>query len=418
MSSKPKRNVDMYVDIKPEQKQLPSLARKDFIASAFARFPLIPKLTKKVSTFTATTFNYYEAVHYMDSLMTDNLYFERSGLLWHPFVSRLYFGALVYIQTFRAMDYAKVGDRDTISLHFNLIRDFPPERLPIPGPLVPMLKELCACEPDDKTFHVVYPYIEPKPGPRHADELLPREERMLGLPNLPVIAGFANTIINADGIDVPDYTVSNMFDDTEDHDINGVLIPANAWNMQKRSILYQPGMAHVPETNEELDERFSLEGDTYSIPVITEDTTLQTYGDYTMLNNPEWLGAILPVMSLYSQFFKESTNLGQCSPFVPLTGTIRTRPTTVESNTAALNGIYHLDEALPDEYPYKLIYDQRSYEMAIPQFYQLMGQYSCINTMCDYRGMDIWSRINTIDSGRPGPYWSQNPSISRRGHHL
>ena len=124
------------------------------------------------------------------------------------------------------------------------------------------------------------------------------EECMLGLPNLTVIAGFANTIIDADGVDTPDYTVLETFDATQNHVINGILIPAHGWNMQTRSLLYQPGIAHVPETNGELDERFSLEGDTYSIPTFNEDTPIKKYSDYTMLSNLEWLEAILPVMSL------------------------------------------------------------------------------------------------------------------------
>ena len=90
--------------------------------------------------------------------------------------------------------------------------------------------------------------------------------------------------------------------------------------------------------------------------------------------------------------------------------TVRSRTTTLNSANAQTNGIYHLTEAFPDEYPYKLIYDHRSYEIAIPQLHQLMAQYSCMNTMCDYRGMDIWARINTIGSGRDGPYWDQNRS--------
>jgi len=89
-------------------------------------------------------------------------------------------------------------------------------------------------------------------------------------------------------------------------------------------------------------------------------------------------------MITYCSFFKESSNLGAIS------------------ETAATN-LTLTRSAFPDVYPYKWIYEQRSYEPAIPQLYQLLGQYSGINTRCDYRGMNAWSRINTPASGRTGP---------------
>lgn len=60
------------VDIKPEVKHAPVMARKYFIATAQARFPLVPRKTVQVSTFTPTSFNYHQVVHYMDQLMIDN----------------------------------------------------------------------------------------------------------------------------------------------------------------------------------------------------------------------------------------------------------------------------------------------------------------------------------------------------------
>ncbi|CAI6357415.1 unnamed protein product [Macrosiphum euphorbiae] len=125
-------------------------------------------------------------VHYMDSLIVDNLYYEREGQLWHPFISRMYFGALAYIQTLRAMQYAKLGSLATRQLTTQVLADIQPEKLPIPGPLMPMLKSLCVSKPDDDTFNLVCPLIPENPG-HQPDHIEPAHDYMLCMPNLPLI---------------------------------------------------------------------------------------------------------------------------------------------------------------------------------------------------------------------------------------
>ncbi|CAI6355443.1 unnamed protein product [Macrosiphum euphorbiae] len=97
-----------------------------------------------------------------------------------------------------------------------------------------------------------------------------------------------------------------------------------------------------------------------------------------MLSILSWLERLIPIMSTYCSFFKETATLGHCSPFGPSTGLISSKMTTLTSNNAAGNIIYQLQEAFPDLYQYVQTYDHRSYEISIPQPHQLMGQYSAI----------------------------------------
>lgn len=153
-------------DIKPEKRTTREIATKNLIASMLVRFPLIPRLKVQTSTFTPTAFNYYEVIHLMDKLMCSNSYFAKSGLPWHAFISRIYFAVVFYIQTFRAMDHAKLGSRQTRLLISQILKDLPPERLPIPGPLMPILKALCCTQPEDQHFRLVCPLTPDNPGPR------------------------------------------------------------------------------------------------------------------------------------------------------------------------------------------------------------------------------------------------------------
>lgn len=129
-----------------------------------------------------------------------------------------------------------------------------------------------------------------------------------------------------------------------------------------------------------------------------------------METNSTWFHNIIDVMSTYCAFFRESTTLGSCSPYGPTAPLIRSSCHTLTSNTAQENIILNLDHAFPGKYPFILKYHHRSYEMNIPQVFQLMGELSTINTSTTYRELPLWGNINGNQTGRTAPYWDQNPS--------
>lgn len=388
---------------------VPEIAPRYRIADGLLRYPLIPCRTLVTSTFVPTLMNYFEVVHFMDQLIASNVFFKQQ-LHWHPFVSRLYFAVLAYYQTLRAMDHAKLGTTQTRQLTTLLLKDLPPEQLPVPGPLVPILNAICCTSPESDLYRLVCPRIPDNPGPRTRPGLISNTTSMLLMPNIPLLLGLANSIINASPDSIPDYTVENTFSDAKDMMLSGYVFKANAWDQQCRSLLCQPGLHRTPETLPELDIRFNIFGSDLSLPVIDEHTDLYSLEDFTQLNTVSWIDNLIPTMSHYCEFFKESGNLGQCEPYGPKCCLMRSRPTQITSDTDATNICRTITHAFPNKFPYKHIYDQRSYEETIPQRVAATGQYASINTRCDYPGLGNWARMNIPNGGRTGPYWQQNPS--------
>ncbi|XP_044003450.1 IAA-leucine resistant 2-like [Aphidius gifuensis] len=381
---------------------------ENYMAIPNTRFPLILIRRPAVSTFVPTAFNYYQAIHYMDDLILTSFFSEKTGFVWHPFLSRLYFGALFYIQTRRAALYANYGSQVEKAKTRELLESFPPERLPIPGPLVPMLQCIAAAETEYPGYGTIIPYIPDRAGPL-VGHLIPTDTSMLALPNLPVIAGFLNTIITAENDEIPDYTIPATFSNAEDHIINGYEFPNLHWNDSMRNVLLQPGMAHTPETLPDIDALINANGADLKIPIINAQTDLRSTSSYFLLDDTEWLEALIPTMAAYCSFFKESGNLGNCSPSGPTAGLVCSKLTLLTSDTAAANLANTLTSAFPDRYPYSLVYQYRSTESIIPQPYMAMGQYAAINTSCEYHGMADWARINLPNDGRTGPYWDIAP---------
>uniref|UniRef100_A0A1Y1LSF2 Uncharacterized protein n=1 Tax=Photinus pyralis TaxID=7054 RepID=A0A1Y1LSF2_PHOPY len=398
-------------DFKPKSETQPALAAKYEIAVPLLRFPLTLKKLRKVSTFIPISINYFQVLHYMDTLMSSNVYFLRLGLPWHPLLSRLYFAIVFFIQTLRAMRYARIGSSATRTFTEQLLKDYPPEKIPIPGPLFPMLQSLCACESDDPLYGIICPQIRNDIGPEEASTLFEEGTQDYILPNIPVITGFLNSIIHADPDNIPDYSDSSTFDTEVDREINGHIFEAHHWTPAERATLLSPGLSNKIESNPDIDEVMRDRGQELDIPRIDPDDNVNGIENFMLMDtNSTWFHNIIDIMSVYSTFFKESTTLGSCSPHGPTAPLVRSRFTNLSSRIAAENIIFHLDHAFPDTIPYRLRYSHRSYEMNIPQNYQLLGEFAAVNTSADFRGLPFWGRFNGENTGREGPYWNQNPS--------
>lgn len=402
------------VELTPSAPPTPTLGIEYYISIPNSRFPAIRKRRPSVSTFLPTAFHYYEVIHYMDNLIGTNFYFERTGHLWHPFLSRMYFGALFYLQSRRASLHANHGSDDEKLRTRSLLQSFPPERLSVPGPLVPILQSIATCQTEHPDFGPIVPYIPPNVGPLTGTHA-PSFDAALALPNLPVLSGFLSKIIDAEEDAIPDFTNPTAFSTAAAQSLNGTDYPANAWTQDLRNALLQPGMTHAPETTREIDATINESGLALRLPTFNDESHLRPTDAYFMLEDATWFDTVIPTMATYCSFFKESTTLASCSPSGPTSGLIRSRAFGLTSATAATNVVNTLTHAFPGISPYTLVYDHRSYESSIPQLYMLMGQFSAINTICDYRGLQSWSHINTDnDNGRTGPYWNIQPTRIRQ----
>lgn len=410
---KESRKTPEDVSFKPASQTPTMLAMKYEICTPMLRYPLTLKRLQKVSTYIPVSINYFQIVHFMDELISTNVYFLRLGIPWHPLLSRLYFAELFFIQTLRAMRYAKIGSSTTRLFIEQLLKDYPPESLPIPGPLLPVLQSISVCTSDDPLYGSISPSISNDVGYNPASDLLDIGDESFVLPNIPAIASFLNTIIHAEG-DIPDYSDINTFDDSEDRNLQGHDFPANDWQITERLVLLSPGLNCQIESNPEIDENMHMRGQELDIPVIDPDDDLTGIERYMLMsNNSTWFHNVVDVMAIYCSFFKESTTLAACSPHGPTCGLLRSRLTTLTSQNAQNNIVNTLTHAFPAQYPFLLRYDHRSYELNMAQNYQLIGQLSAVNTSTNYRGLNAWGNFNNPGTGREGPYWNQNPSLTQ-----
>ncbi|XP_050510000.1 uncharacterized protein LOC126886904 [Diabrotica virgifera virgifera] len=401
--------VPNHADFTPVTPSPVLLETKYEICAPLLRYPLTLNKLHNVSTFIPTSFNYFQVVHFMDKLMSTNIDFLRMGLPWHPLLSRLYFAELFFIQTLRAMRHARIGSSSTRQFIEQFLKDYPPESIPVPGPLIPILQSISTCRSENHMYGLISPSIRNDVGYACAADLLDINSKDFILPNIPIIAAFLNTIITAPGT-APDYSDPATFDDTQEHTLVGHRFEARNWQILERLVLLSPGLNHTMESTPDIDEEMRFRGQELGIPFIEHGTNVMGFERYMLMDeDSSWFQNVIEVMSIYCGFFKESATLGACSPHGPICGLLRSRLHDLTSQ----NIVNNLDRAFPGEYPFQLMYEHRSYEENFPQTYSLMGQLSSINTSTNYPGLEYWGDFNNSRTGRSGPYWNQNPSVSR-----
>lgn len=99
----------------------------------------------------------FHILNLMDTHLSDNYYARRSLPTWFPTTSRLYFAILWTYQIARVMsDNSKLAPQDEAFLN-DLVKKCPPEKLAIPGPLMPFFKAVTASIPENKYIKPVVP---------------------------------------------------------------------------------------------------------------------------------------------------------------------------------------------------------------------------------------------------------------------
>ena len=332
--------------IKPQEEEVDIRLK---LALLHARYPLTPIRRPEVSTFIPTGFNLFEVIHYMDQLIAGNIYFRNAGFPWHPFISRIYFAELMFYQTLRAMHYARIGSRLLRTWTEQLMKDIPPESLPLPGPVFPVYQALCVSQPEKTTYGPVCPNLPENLGPATADQLIPVDSAYYGLPNIPFLIGMANTIIHADDNNVPNYNDPATFNEQNAITINGTEFEG-PWNQAQRTVLCQPGMAFRPDVPQDVTDTFHRDGNLLRLPVLAANTSTQTIEDYLQLGGQDWLPLLIPMMSEYTSHFNDSGTLADCSPSGLPCGLLSTRLNILTSRIAAENQIFTLNSAFPNQY--------------------------------------------------------------------
>ncbi|KAK9880540.1 hypothetical protein WA026_011777 [Henosepilachna vigintioctopunctata] len=127
-----------------------------------------------------------------------------------------------------------------------------------------------------------------------------------------------------------------------------------------------------------------------------------------VLANSDWLSRLTKVFAVYSSFFRDSSNLADCSPTGPQCSLISSRFEQLSSQNAH-NNIYHtISHAFNDIHPFSYHCTHNTPENAIVQPYDAISQYATLHPSYNHRNIGRWNHADDPLFNK-GPYWNAFP---------
>nr|USJ75202.1 capsid protein [Medicago sativa alphapartitivirus 1] len=263
-------------------------------------------------------------VHQINSNLVDNFYFKRTSPDYHPYIIRLYYGVIFWVQCIRAGHY--VGELD-MSKHQFLVRFLdahPLESLTVAGPLIPLFKTLCASQPEIPTFGKVYPRLPAVVGPNRRDEFIKNDITSNLLPNVPGIFALLehlNGIINptppADpaypkkGMHIPVTATANQATIFGHHTFP---VPAERTN-RDRWALCSSGLQYECEADARLNEAFAERYSKFRFPTHRANDALIEIDYFLSMDvSMAWFAQVKKVAAAAAAYFEGSGTLVDCPP--------------------------------------------------------------------------------------------------------
>nr|BDV50553.1 MAG: coat protein [Flammulina alphapartitivirus 2] len=114
------------------------------------------------SYFTPTMAKIMHTLNIMDYHISNNFQARRSMPHFFPTVSRLYISIIILIQILRVQRHNRSIQQSDLAFVEDLLECYPPETLPIPGPLIPFFKSLCTSFPENSNLRRVSPALPKK----------------------------------------------------------------------------------------------------------------------------------------------------------------------------------------------------------------------------------------------------------------
>lgn len=407
--------------VKPRTPIKPEIPKATFqlILTPYLRTPLEGAIRPTVSTYVPSAHMMYYIIHLMDEIIRRNTYFRRQQDDWFPFISRLYFGILFIIQTLRAQNATtRITPKQKTFLQ-QFLKDYPPEVLPIPGPLVTLFESLNACRPSNTLEAMITPAIPEELGPATATNLIIDDDHhrhQLLLPNIPMIIGFINTITAANPAAIPNYANTATFDDNVDRNLNGHLFNAQEWTQLERNALMTPGTLYTAETDATLNASFNTYGPRLNLPQIIATSPTRTIHDFMcMRDSNSWFGNILPIMESYCSYFLGSSNLQECTKSISVSPLITTHYVKL-SSSLAINNYSTLRHAFPSAAPFSLDAKHTSTENSLPPAAAMLAQSAQLNVRFSAGNIPDWIDLGSSGRTRFGDYWNKIPFLRISSH--
>lgn len=265
-----------------------------------------------ISTFVPSAQMMYFVIHKMDDIIGNNSYFTRQSASWHPLYTRLYYGILFYVQTFRVMKVMRSLSTDQALFLHQFESDFPFVDLPIAGPLVPFFTALCACKAPYPEYGFVGPRLPMLPGANIDNSQSIAEDIRCLLPNITgIIRGIHRSANLVNNIPQPyDWNLADTAPAAAQQAIS-----AAAQSEIVRDARISPGTIRPITLNRRFLTTWAQSQQPISVPNVDDNADDMTWDDYLRLGtDTSWFSNLLTIMKSYVKYTKGSTTLEKIAP--------------------------------------------------------------------------------------------------------
>ena len=373
---------------------------------------------KTSSTYAPSSLMMDYILHHVNNLLVDNFYFRRACPDYHPYILRLYYGVLFWIQCMRAMNHARLLHSEAAQTLSSFLDAFPPDALPISSPLLDLFKTLCCSQPEIPTFGVVAPLLPALPGPEARENFMLADPTSHILPNIPGIfalienlkacllpAPGQNQNLPAKGKHIPVTATATAATIFGHHSFPA---PAARTDEEKWS-LCSSGLQYPCEADRKLHENFAERLDYFEFPTTAADDDLQLFADFLHVNTGmAWFAQVRDVAANEASFFNGSGTLADCPPFGIAANQITAGYLAPTTQVAAPT--MSADPA--SQFPFAIKLETAS--RALPELAEAMAALAQTNVNV-YPAHPYYGQIGA--QTRHGPFWNLAPvECSVRDH--
>lgn len=276
---------------------------------------------KKLSFYWPSSRMMFHIVHLLNVHLVDHYYFKRYCPDYHPYVLRLYYGILFYIQCLRAAADVKDLPDDQHQFLVRFSQAHPPESLPIAGPLLTVFKSICTSQPEILSYGKVYPKIPTSLGPKVRKDFWCASPVAFMQPNVPGIFALLehlNSLINGSPAVIPkkgkhlpvtsDATTAQIFGH------HSFAAPASRTHNDKWALI-SPGLEYACEADSKLNQDFAERYENFDFPPTTEGDDIRPVSSYLGLDKSmAWFSQVKDVAASAATYCTGSGTLADCSP--------------------------------------------------------------------------------------------------------
>ncbi|BDB07476.1 coat protein [Tulasnella partitivirus 1] len=319
----------------------------DFL-STMHDYTLIRRVKQKENYFVPSAARMMNTLYNMDRIIIKKFKARRAATTMLPIINIEYFALLWSIQTARCLQFAgyleDVEDQTFLS---TFLERYPPETLPIPGPLLPFFKAVTTFRPENPLHKRVspgFPANALRPAATNGNQVSQNTSNLL-FPNVPMIVDTVDRYLKhlygndyteeptADkikslkhaGLNYFPFSKAALTDNEYSTDINiggfNFVKDYNVWTDVPITAMQTPGLnAPVPCNLDVLKSAASSVEDLANPNASTREyytTGLQTWLRMTKMN---WFAQLLVPMSEYSALWIGSGTLADCSVDGPSAG--------------------------------------------------------------------------------------------------